>query len=227
MPMNYQRIYDRIISRAKERKLDELVYRERHHIIPRCMNGTDDEDNLVDLTPEEHYVCHQLLVKMYPGNRKLVFAAKCMTSFKVGARSNKMYGWLKRRFVEVIRSRRTGIMQSCVNCKNEFYVTPHKQRLSMKCCSKKCHDDYKRYGPRVELQCPQCNKMFTKSANYCKNKAEREKNGTGKYMKPICCSKECQHNYGRVTVPCHCCGVNVEVFRYRYNQGYNIYCSKC
>ena len=27
------------------------------------MGGTDDEENLVELTPEEHYVAHQLLVK--------------------------------------------------------------------------------------------------------------------------------------------------------------------
>ena len=54
--MNYQQIYNNIISRGKSRMLTE--YKENHHIIPRCMGGKDDSDNLVDLTPEEHYVCH-------------------------------------------------------------------------------------------------------------------------------------------------------------------------
>jgi 5-methylcytosine-specific restriction endonuclease McrA len=61
--MNYKKIYERIIDRARSRDL--LSYKERHHIIPRCLGGSDDISNLVDLTPEEHYVCHQLLVKIH------------------------------------------------------------------------------------------------------------------------------------------------------------------
>ena len=36
--MNYQKIYDSIIESAKTRKLVNC-YKERHHIIPVCMNG--------------------------------------------------------------------------------------------------------------------------------------------------------------------------------------------
>ena len=58
------------------------------------MGGTNDGDNLVDLTPEEHYVAHQLLVKMYPENRRLAHAANMMGSIRT---NNKMYGWLRKR----------------------------------------------------------------------------------------------------------------------------------
>ena len=94
--MNYNKIYDRIIDRAKERVLIE--YTERHHIIPRCMGGGDEESNLVSLTPEEHYLCHQLLTKMYPGNRGLLYACIAMTGNR-GKRvlNNKAYGWIRRR----------------------------------------------------------------------------------------------------------------------------------
>lgn len=68
--MNYKKHYDLPITRGKNRMLEGYV--ERHHIIPRCMGGTDDLENLVDLTPEEHYVAHQLLVKMNPTNHKLI-----------------------------------------------------------------------------------------------------------------------------------------------------------
>ena len=97
--MDYQRIYDNIINRGKNRVLTE--YKERHHIIPRCMGGTDDNNNLIFLTPEEHYVCHQLLVKIYPDNSSLIFAANmlCVPTRYV-RRNNKVYGWLKRKFVE-------------------------------------------------------------------------------------------------------------------------------
>ena len=56
--------YESIIERAKDREIEG--YKERHHIIPKCMGGDDSKGNLVCLTPEEHYVCHQILIKMYP-----------------------------------------------------------------------------------------------------------------------------------------------------------------
>jgi len=99
--MNYQRIYDRLIERGKNRVLTE--YTESHHILPRCLGGSDDKDNLVDLTPEEHYLCHQLLVKIHPDDSKLLNAALFMTANGMGRRSNKVYGWLKRKYSEYMK----------------------------------------------------------------------------------------------------------------------------
>ena len=90
--MNYQKIYQQLINRAKSRSLE--CYTETHHIIPRCLGGTDDISNLVDLTPEEHYVAHQLLVKIHNGNEKMLYAAVMMCSNRI---NNKLYGWLRRR----------------------------------------------------------------------------------------------------------------------------------
>jgi len=93
--MNYELHYTKLIDRARGRKLDG--YTEIHHVVPRCMDGTNDLDNLVKLTPEEHYVAHQLLVKMYPLNKKLAHAAFMMTqNTKRTKRNNKLFGWIKR-----------------------------------------------------------------------------------------------------------------------------------
>lgn len=100
--MNYQRIYNLLIERGKNRDLGD-VYKERHHIIPRCIGGSDLDDNLVHLTPEEHFLAHQLLVKIFPGNAKLIFAlsAMCMNAdSKKMIRNNKMFGWIKRNISE-------------------------------------------------------------------------------------------------------------------------------
>lgn len=100
--MNYQKIYDAIIERGRSRKL--TGYQESHHIVPRCLHGTDDKANLVSLTPEEHYLCHLLLVKIYPNNIKLVKAAMFMVSSNNSQhRSNKAYGWLKRQYSDYMR----------------------------------------------------------------------------------------------------------------------------
>lgn len=101
--MNYKRIHDSIIENAKVRILKG--YKEKHHIIPRCMGGNDDESNLVFLTPEEHYVIHQLLVKIYPNNHSLIKAAVMMIPNRP---NNKMYGWLKRRFSVIQSKAQTG-----------------------------------------------------------------------------------------------------------------------
>lgn len=94
--MNYKKHYDKLIERANNRIISG--YTEKHHIIPRCMGGNDDIGNLVELTPEEHFVAHQLLVKMYPGNYKLVSAVIVMCGRKKGrVGGNKLYGWLKRK----------------------------------------------------------------------------------------------------------------------------------
>lgn len=62
--MDYQKIYERIIDRAKRRNdIDE--YYEIHHILPRCLGGDDKENNLVRLTAREHFICHYLLSKSY------------------------------------------------------------------------------------------------------------------------------------------------------------------
>jgi hypothetical protein len=56
--MNYEKIYDCIIKRAKTRKLEGYV--EKHHIIPKCMGGSNEKQNIVELTAREHFyvICY-------------------------------------------------------------------------------------------------------------------------------------------------------------------------
>ena len=99
--MDYQKHYFLLTERAKTRHLDGYV--ERHHIVPRCMGGTNETTNIVDLTPEEHFLAHQLLVKIYPEVGKLVLAALMMTTDKTGKRlNNKLFGWLRKRMSSTI-----------------------------------------------------------------------------------------------------------------------------
>lgn len=93
--MNYTKHYEALIYRAKGRVIDG--YKERHHIIPKCVGGSNLRANLVYLTPEEHFVAHQLLVKIYPDNRSLVYALSACCMSKNGIRNNKMFGWIRRK----------------------------------------------------------------------------------------------------------------------------------
>jgi hypothetical protein len=76
--MEYQKIYNNIIEKARNENRIKLqktninyVYYERHHIFPRCLGGGDEKENLVLLTAKEHFICHKLLIKIYPDNRDL------------------------------------------------------------------------------------------------------------------------------------------------------------
>ena len=82
--MDHKIVYQNIINKAisLNRKKTKNVYLENHHITPKCLGGTDNADNLVLLTPREHYICHKLLTYMFPGNVKLIFALLMMTHDK-------------------------------------------------------------------------------------------------------------------------------------------------
>lgn len=112
--MNYRKCHDALISRAprlqytgirkRTWKNHDGTYREAHRVIPGCMGGTYICSNVVYLTPEEHYIIHQLLVKLNPGNSKLVYAVHMMTRGNKShtPRNNKAYGWIKRKFAQTV-----------------------------------------------------------------------------------------------------------------------------
>jgi len=79
--MDYQRIYDQIIERSKlsdRKKIKGGQYFEEHHVLPKCLGGDNSKVNRVLLTAREHFICHKLLVKIYPDVPKLVFSLFCM-----------------------------------------------------------------------------------------------------------------------------------------------------
>lgn len=41
-------------------------YYENHHILPKSLGGVNNSYNMVLLTPREHFICHWLLIKIYP-----------------------------------------------------------------------------------------------------------------------------------------------------------------
>lgn len=75
--MDYQKVYNALISKRKEFPLKKSkdLYTELHHIVPRCLGGSNESENLVRLTAREHFIAHRLLVKVYPSVIDLRFAA--------------------------------------------------------------------------------------------------------------------------------------------------------
>jgi len=74
----YSKAYHMITSNAKQRITEG--YTETHHIIPQSLGGSNDRDNLVNLTAREHFICHWLLIKMTEGEDrgKMLYALQGM-----------------------------------------------------------------------------------------------------------------------------------------------------
>lgn len=95
----YKLTYNQLIEKGKARqenvdfnpknKIDNSEVYEKHHIIPRCLGGTNDKENLVFLTPREHGIAHLLLSRIYENNNKLsltvflMFGQKKITSTRL------------------------------------------------------------------------------------------------------------------------------------------------
>lgn len=60
--MNYLKIHDNIITKAKsEKRSKKSGIFELHHIIMKSIGGDDSIENTVLLTPREHFIIHLLL----------------------------------------------------------------------------------------------------------------------------------------------------------------------
>ena len=107
--MNYSRIYSELIENAQSRN-NMVGYVEKHHIIPKCFGGDDDDTNLVRLYPREHFVAHLLLYKMQTQKRKQhqMLLAIVMMGGK-GMYNSRVYSNLKERFSKEQSERMTGV----------------------------------------------------------------------------------------------------------------------
>jgi hypothetical protein len=70
--MNYSKIYDDLMEKARQRGKLTRGNRERHHVIPCCMGGSCGE--VLHLLLREHYLAHALLTKIHPENHGIILA---------------------------------------------------------------------------------------------------------------------------------------------------------
>jgi hypothetical protein len=63
--MDYKKVYARFIESRKSMVHDG--YFEVHHIVPKAFGGSNEPDNLIKLTPSDHFFAHVLLAKIYGG----------------------------------------------------------------------------------------------------------------------------------------------------------------
>jgi len=133
--------YRELISFRAKNPLPDDDYGELHHVVPRCCGGTDLSDNVIRLTPEEHYKAHSLLPYIYAEGQqhwKLVRAWNLIFYTRDGIEiSQEEYGRLKREFSAMQSATQTGRKASdetrkkmSESAKGHFKTEEHRQHLS-------------------------------------------------------------------------------------------------
>lgn len=98
----YYQWYCSLVERGRKRQLNG--YKETHHILPRCMGGPDNSENLVDLTGREHFLAHLLLVK-FTDEPKL---RKSLWGFRRRGANSRLFEIAARLHGEEMRRQNTG-----------------------------------------------------------------------------------------------------------------------
>lgn len=109
--MNYHEIYRSLIQNAKDEEAKGTRRKgryERHHIKPKSIGGDNTSQNLVRLTPREHFIAHLLLERMFQKgseeHRKMAFAAWRLANGGSSARiSSRTYEIVREKYVDEIR----------------------------------------------------------------------------------------------------------------------------
>ena len=102
----YTKIYRSIIenSKAKNRKKGEEYY-ENHHIIPKSLGGSNSKDNLVFLTPREHFICHLILTKITVDSDrvKMIYALIILANSNIKLTS-RQYDIVRNLHISILKS---------------------------------------------------------------------------------------------------------------------------
>lgn len=182
--MNYARIYDNIILKAQSenrKKSKTGIYYERHHIIPKCLGGSNKKENLILLTAREHFICHWLLARTHPTHFGIVNAFNRMLYFSANQSrytpSSRAVQEAKELFAKRIGELHKGKKRSSEICKNmsesKKKYNPGLATLTMK---GKNHSDKTKEKIRNKLKgipvsfkfvtCPHCNKVGKENVMY-------------------------------------------------------------
>ena len=124
--LTYEKFINNILE-ARGRFNCGEEYHERHHIVPRCIGGGNNTENLIDLFAREHFIAHKLLALENPKNKKLVYAWWCMTTAN-GKHTDDSYKLTPEEYEKI----RIMYSKSITGEDNPFYGKKHTEETRIK-----------------------------------------------------------------------------------------------
>lgn len=128
--------YINFISKIEAKGKRNLETVEKHHIVPKSLFMNN---NLIELTPKEHYIVHHILARALRG--KMIYAFQLMSlknHYKITAR---IYEEIRKALIKEMSENPIGY------CKSEFWTEEKRRKL----CEKRKGSGNAMYGKRKEL----------------------------------------------------------------------------
>lgn len=145
----YYKTYNQLIDKCIQMESDgypDDMYTEVHHILPKCMGGTNDKSNLVKMPARYHIVAHMLLACAFPDNKKIIYAVNIMfiSSTSNSSRNNsisKISTRLAAKFRETMSKQQIGSKLSEVQKQKISDSMKKFRRSGNSIISVVCHDE--------------------------------------------------------------------------------------
>ena len=105
-------------------------YSEKHHIVPRSHGGSNKKDNLIALTPRQHFIAHRMLWKAYGGSMARAYFMMSATG-KYGKIGSKTYSMAREEYSKQV------VIQMANKPNIPAFTPEHRQKLRMAKLGKK------------------------------------------------------------------------------------------
>lgn len=133
----YSKWYFAIIKNRVDNPIKDNSYVEKHHIIPKSIGGSNKKENLVALTPKEHFVCHLLLVKMTTGKfkTKMSYALRLLSHIENEHQSRHKIS--ARAYSLIVSITKPALSNAISGINNPFYGRTHSDESKEKMKAKR------------------------------------------------------------------------------------------
>ena len=116
--MNYQKLHDNLIDKARNR-VKPNGYTEIHHVVPKSMGGVNNKSNLVCLTAREHFLIHWCIAKIYGGNMwAAIIRMRKQHELKKQKYNSRLYELARIKHAEQASKIHSGLKRSADTCNN-------------------------------------------------------------------------------------------------------------
>lgn len=112
--------YNNFISALKGQVVEG--YSEKHHIVPRSHGGSNKKDNLIALTPRQHFIAHRMLWKAYGGSMARAYFLMNQAT-KYGKVGSKTYAMARKDYSEQVKQ------QMAIKPNVPAFTPEHREKL--------------------------------------------------------------------------------------------------
>ena len=151
--------YNNFISALKGQVVEG--YSEKHHIVPRSHGGSNKKDNLIALTPRQHFIAHRMLWKAYGGSMARAYFMMSATG-KYGKIGSKTYSMAREEYSKQV------VIQMAKNPNIPAFTPEHRAKLSQAKLGKKLSPQH-RENVRLAVigrKCSENTKMKISNTDY-------------------------------------------------------------